>query len=160
ERLKSLGGVCPDRIDLIENGLNYPYAPMPARDVWRRVVKLGIPEGATFLLHVGGNEWYKNRVGVVEIFAEIRRRTEGMKLKLVLAGNPWSAQVHDAVKRHHLTNVVHELADVSAENLHALYCAAQALIFPSIEEGFGWPIIEAQACGCPVFASACEPLLS
>jgi len=83
-----------------------------------------------------------------------------MKLKLVFAGKPLNAQVQKAINRHHLTSVVHELADVSAKNLHALYCAAQALIFPSIEEGFGWPIIEAQACGCPVFASACEPLQS
>ena len=34
-----------------------------------------------------------------------------------------------------------------------LYCSAHALIFPSLSEGFGWPIIEAQACGCPVIAS-------
>jgi glycosyltransferase involved in cell wall biosynthesis len=160
ERLKSLGRVRPEHIDVIENGLNYTYAPMPARDVWRRVAELGIPEGSAFLLHVGSNEWYKNRVGMVDIFAEIRRRAGDFKLRLVLAGQPLSAEVQKAVDRHDLANVVHELVDVSDENLRALYCAAQALIFPSIEEGFGWPIIEAQACGCPVFASACEPLQS
>ena len=42
---------------------------------------------------------------------------------------------------------------VSTELLRALYSTAQALIFPSLYEGFGWPPLEAQSCGCPVVAS-------
>ncbi|MDT9189897.1 MAG: glycosyltransferase, partial [Limnospira sp. PMC 894.15] len=44
------------------------------------------------------------------------------------------------------------------EDLRALYSAAIALLFPSLQEGFGWPIIEAQACGCPVFTSHIPPM--
>jgi glycosyltransferase involved in cell wall biosynthesis len=47
---------------------------------------------------------------------------------------------------------------VTQEQLCAIYSAAQALIFPSFYEGFGWPIIEAQACGCPVFTSNRAPM--
>jgi glycosyltransferase involved in cell wall biosynthesis len=42
--------------------------------------------------------------------------------------------------------------------LQALYSTAQLLLFPSLEEGFGWPIIEAQACGCPVVLADREPM--
>ncbi len=47
---------------------------------------------------------------------------------------------------------------VSHEELRALYASASALVFPSLQEGFGWPVIEAQACGCPVFTSDLAPM--
>jgi hypothetical protein len=50
------------------------------------------------------------------------------------------------------------LADVAEEDLRALYSGAEALLFPSLEEGFGWPIAEAQACGCPVVTSNRAPM--
>jgi glycosyltransferase involved in cell wall biosynthesis len=46
----------------------------------------------------------------------------------------------------------------SHDLIEALYVSAQALLFPSLDEGFGWPIIEAQACGCPVITSDREPM--
>ncbi|MDB6040900.1 MAG: glycosyl transferase group 1, partial [Verrucomicrobiales bacterium] len=46
----------------------------------------------------------------------------------------------------------------SSEELRALYSIAEILIFPSLEEGFGWPIIEAQACGCRVVTSNRAPM--
>jgi glycosyltransferase involved in cell wall biosynthesis len=51
-----------------------------------------------------------------------------------------------------------EALDIGTEDLHALYCNAAFLLFPSIEEGFGWPIVEAQACGCPVVTSNRPPM--
>jgi glycosyltransferase involved in cell wall biosynthesis len=42
--------------------------------------------------------------------------------------------------------------------LQALYSGAHAMLFPSLDEGFGWPILEAQACGCPVITSDQAPM--
>jgi glycosyltransferase involved in cell wall biosynthesis len=50
------------------------------------------------------------------------------------------------------------LDEVGDEELRALYSAAEALLFPSLEEGFGWPIVEAQACGCPVITTHKAPM--
>ena len=47
---------------------------------------------------------------------------------------------------------------ISHDELRALYASATALLFPSLQEGFGWPVIEAQACGCPVFTSDLPPM--
>jgi glycosyltransferase involved in cell wall biosynthesis len=51
-----------------------------------------------------------------------------------------------------------EIHDAGSEDLQALYTLAHVLLFPSLCEGFGWPIIEAQACGCPVVTSDRPPL--
>jgi glycosyltransferase involved in cell wall biosynthesis len=55
---------------------------------------------------------------------------------------------------------VREVVSPSPALLRALYCKAEALLFLSLYEGFGWPIIEAQACGCPVITSDREPMKS
>jgi glycosyltransferase involved in cell wall biosynthesis len=47
---------------------------------------------------------------------------------------------------------------VEGVSLNWLYSHAAGLIFPSLQEGFGWPILEAQACGCPVFTSNRAPM--
>jgi glycosyltransferase involved in cell wall biosynthesis len=59
---------------------------------------------------------------------------------------------------YRLSDRVRVLFNVEAEDLCGLYSGASALLFPSLCEGFGWPIIEAQACGCPVFTSNRPPM--
>src|SRR6202021_713841 len=51
-----------------------------------------------------------------------------------------------------------QVVNPGVETLKALYNRAAALLFPSRYEGFGWPPIEAQACGCPVVASDIPPI--
>ena len=53
--------------------------------------------------------------------------------------------------------IIH-LTSVTNPQLEALYALTGGLLFPSWEEGFGWPVAEAQACGCPVFASDRAPM--
>jgi glycosyltransferase involved in cell wall biosynthesis len=64
------------------------------------------------------------------------------------------AQAHDL----QIENRIIDVASASNEVLEALYNRAYALLYPSRFEGFGWPIIEAQACGCPVVASSAGPM--
>ena len=51
-----------------------------------------------------------------------------------------------------------EVVEPSDEDLRSLYSGAAALLFPSLYEGFGWPLIEAQSCGCPVITSNRSPM--
>ena len=50
------------------------------------------------------------------------------------------------------------LGDVSDELMHLAYCGAEVFLFPSLAEGFGWPIAEAMACGCPVITTNEAPM--
>lgn len=102
-----------------------------------------------YLLHVGGDTWYKNRPGVVEIYVELRARLGSRAPNLIMVGPPLKPE----------TQGVYFLQNVTDDFLVQLYHNAALLLFPSLYEGFGWPVIEANACGCPVVASRIAPLV-
>ena len=142
---------------LVYMGLNYPYTPMSAAQQQLYIDPLGLG-GAPFLFHIGSDAWYKNRPGVLEIFRRLVQEQGLKQLRLVIAGTELGPHSQDFIRDHGLTDAVVDVGPVSSEQLRALYSAAIALLFPSLQEGFGWPIIEAQACGCPVFTSNDTPM--
>jgi glycosyltransferase involved in cell wall biosynthesis len=147
-----------ETVSTVYNGLNFPYSPLDVAQGRAKIKKFGIGLDQRFLLHVGGNSWYKNRLGVLKIFSALKSRPEGRRLSLVMAG-----QVITSEMRLFLSDCVGgqdvlQLINPSNEELRALYSCADMLLFPSLQEGFGWPIIEAQACGCPVVTSDRAPM--
>ncbi len=138
------------RLRVVPNALNYRYAPVPAEQLETYLAPLGLEPAERYFLHVGGNHWYKNRGAAIEIFAALRQFSEYRDTRLVMAGGPMTAELQAAVRAHSLGSAVVEAGRPSQEQLAALYSGALAMLFPSFEEGFGWPIVEAQTCGCPV----------
>jgi glycosyltransferase involved in cell wall biosynthesis len=156
--LLRLADISEQRISRVYNSLTYPYSPMESEEVAQRLRRLSIDPGRQFLLHVGGNQWYKNRLGVLRIFAALRRLAVGRGLRLVMVGKPWSAEMRRLIVQNGISDVTLELVGVANEDLRALYSAATMMLFPSLQEGFGWPIVEAQACGCAVATSKRSPM--
>jgi glycosyltransferase involved in cell wall biosynthesis len=64
-----------------------------------------------------------------------------------MAGKSWSKEMREFCAAAHLQDCAIEMTNVPDQTLMALSTGAKALFFPSREEGFGWPVIEAQACG-------------
>ena len=142
---------------VIYNALNWDYrsgAALPEHLASR----LGLRPGERYFLHVGGNQWYKNRLGVLRIFAQLAEMDEFSTARLVMAGKPLTAELRETIREERLEDRVIEAVDSTNEELQALYGNALALLFPSLEEGFGWPILEAQACGCAVIATSRPPM--
>ena len=81
-----------------------------------------------------------------------------MMPNLVLVGESLSPELETFVRAYGLENRVFVVSEASDRELCAIYSRARALVFPSIAEGFGWPIIEAQACGCPVVTTDRAPM--
>ena len=75
-----------------------------------------------------------------------------------MAGQPFMPEMRRFQYDNAAGRDVIELIDPSNEELQALYSCASLMLFPSLQEGFGWPIIEAQACGCPVVTSNRMPM--
>ena len=156
--LLRLSSVKPDTVSVIYQGLNYTYSPMKSDKVEYYLEALGISKNCHYILHVGANHWYKNRLGVLSVFKHLFFLYKSSKLHLIMVGKPFTSEIHKFIKTHHLSENVIELININSEYLRALYSGAIALLFPSLQEGFGWPIIEAQACGCPVFTSNRPPM--
>jgi glycosyltransferase involved in cell wall biosynthesis len=72
---------------------------------------------------------------------------------VVLAGEAPSPELLSLAETLGLSDSLWHVAGTSNHELEALYNLAHALVFPSLSEGFGWPVAEAQACGCPVLSS-------
>jgi glycosyltransferase involved in cell wall biosynthesis len=145
-------------VSVIPHTLNRDFTPVEGERIDQELMKLGLAAGTRYLLHVGGNSWYKNRLGVMRIFAELRKSPQFAELRLVLAGKPWAPEMREFSKTAGLEDLTVEATSVSDGALKVLYSGAVALLFPSLEEGFGWPILEAQACGCPVITSNRAPM--
>jgi glycosyltransferase involved in cell wall biosynthesis len=144
------------RLEIISLGLNYPYRELSPEESRARLAEYSVfMPGTPFVLHVGSNLRRKNREGVLRIFARSKDQWDG---SLVFAGEPLSNILRSLARRLKILNRVVEISDAPSELLEALYNCATALLFPSTFEGFGWPIAEAQACGCPVICTDREPM--
>lgn len=116
---------------------------------------LDLEEG--YILHVGGNTFYKNRIGVIEIYTSWRRITN-KSLPLLLIGNPPSSKICSYYEASPYKSDIHFLTGVADELLVKAYQGASVFVFPSLAEGFGFPIAEAMASGCPVITTNEPPM--
>jgi glycosyltransferase involved in cell wall biosynthesis len=160
--LLRLTPLSPARVTVVPLGLNHDYRRLDPGVAWSRLAGQGpvaapLAPGDPFLLNVGGGQWYKNRPGLLRIFAALRtqHRYQG---RLVVVGKPLSAVETAIADELSLTPHLVSLQNVPNPILEALYSVADGLVFPSWEEGLGWPLLEAQACGCPVFTSERAPM--
>jgi glycosyltransferase involved in cell wall biosynthesis len=106
--------------------------------------------GKPFLLYVGGRTHYKNFAGLLRAYSVWSRRKE---VALVVVGHAWLKGERRLLAELGIDKGVHLFTDVDDESLCYLYNKAVAFIYPSLYEGFGIPLLEAMACGCPVIAS-------
>jgi len=160
--LHRFGGIAPSTSEVVYNGMNHAYRRLPPGQSGDLLCRAGVPVGATGgLLHVGGGQWYKNTAGVVLLYAHYARaaaRDGATPVELWLVGPPASGSVLSALAEVPATGRVRFFSGLDNEALQALYSSAIALLFPSLAEGFGWPIVEALACGCPVFTTDEAPM--
>jgi glycosyltransferase involved in cell wall biosynthesis len=112
-----------------------------------------------FIFYIGSIDYRKNIDGLISVFNEVRR--EGSDIQLVLAGNDFSLPSSLSPQAEQLRNQINSspyakdilvLGYVSNQQRAWLYKRAMAFVFPSLYEGFGLPILEAMAAGCPVIA--------
>jgi glycosyltransferase involved in cell wall biosynthesis len=103
-----------------------------------------------FLLYVGNREKYKNFATLLKAYRNWKQRGE---VNLLAVGPAWTKEESRLMSEPGLAGSVHVLTNIDDVHLCRLYNQAAALVFPSLYEGFGLPLLEAMACGCPIVAS-------
>src|SRR5215212_6590645 len=141
-------GLDPGRIEVIQHGVDATFSPQPG----------GRPLEEQYLLYVGSEHPRKNVPFLLGVFKELKRTFPGLKLvKVGRAGGgeaDFRAATMRAIRQLGLEADVLFREFVSQEELVHWYSSAAIFCFPSLYEGFGWPPLEAMACGCPVVASS------
>ena len=142
--LMEIYGVSSDRVTVIHLGVSAP-----------RLAVFDRPIPPRYFLFVGTVEPRKNLGTLLDAWRIVKSRRPDWAFKLVIAGgHGWNCEPVEmqARKRRVETDVI-ALDYVTHEDLPVLYRTAEALVFPSLYEGFGLPPLEAMACGTPVIAS-------
>lgn len=137
------------RCRIIPIPLNAPFTTNILLNSLSASEKLLAPS-SPYLLMVGSSIPRKNRSLALKVLLNLRNTTS---YKLVLAGAGVTDDEDLFIKRYDLQHHVVSIVRPSHLFLNYLYCKAHALLFPSFSEGFGWPLVEAQVCCCPVIAS-------
>jgi glycosyltransferase involved in cell wall biosynthesis len=108
------------------------------------------PGGRPYLLYVGERLHYKGFGTLMRAYA---RWAGHDRANLLAVGPNWSKQESEELERLKLRGRVVSLGRMDDHALCLLYNRALALVFPSLYEGFGLPLLEAMACGCPIVAA-------
>jgi glycosyltransferase involved in cell wall biosynthesis len=150
--LANIKNIEEDKISIIPWGIEENFKPVediPIKE--KTAIQYGLPP--KFILHVGRNEPKKNTVKMVEAYFAA---TMAAKLphRLVMAGpKGWGMSSFDkAIRELGLEDRVVRLGYVPDKDLATIYSMADATLFPSLVEGFGFPVLESMACGTPVIA--------
>ena len=126
----------PEKVHVIQHGINLPQN--------EHRIKIKKDNKNHFLLYVGHREGYKNFSSLLPIIKELSK-TENIVLKVV--GPERTIEEECEIKKYGISSNIKFLSNVSDEEIKFLYLNSLALIYPSLYEGFGIPLIEAMAYG-------------
>jgi glycosyltransferase involved in cell wall biosynthesis len=147
QRICTRLGVHPDKVSVIPGGVNRDvFHPSTEEEIARVRHKYNLP--SNYLLFLGSIEPRKNLVRLLKAWDRLSRKYTDMIL--VVIGK--SGRVFRAVPNQNKYSSVMWLGYVPDKDLTPLLSGGTALIYPSLYEGFGLPVLEAMACGTPVVA--------
>jgi glycosyltransferase involved in cell wall biosynthesis len=153
EDLILLYGVKEEKITVLLSGIQSRYAPVlstPVTLTMRSKYKIG---NSPYLFTIGTIQPRKNYSRVIRALKLLR--DTGYDLQLVIAGGKgWlEDEMYKTLDETKLHDAVHLIGFAADEDIPALYSGAEAVVFPSLYEGFGFPVLEGMACGTPVITS-------
>jgi alpha-1,3-rhamnosyl/mannosyltransferase len=144
-------GLEPDRVTAIPLASDPSFTPRPPGEIEGVTARLGLTP--PYLIHLGSIHPRRNLEKLLDAFTDVADR--GPDLDLVLAGRveaPYT-EIDSMISRRALEGRVIHLGYAEEVDLPALVSGAEAMVYPSLYEGFGLPVLEAMACGTPVITS-------
>ena len=151
KELLSVADISPERVSTVLIDVDPLYKPVSAREIADVKARYGLTN-KPYILCVGTIEPRKNHLRLLRAFRV--SRAQSTHALVVVGKRGWGTESFFSELEHNPTPAeVHVLSNVPTEDLPMLYGGAAFLAYPSLYEGFGLPIVEAMACGCPVLTS-------
>jgi glycosyltransferase involved in cell wall biosynthesis len=154
EDVERLAGVDPGRIAVIAHGVDPSYRPVAEAEMEAVRRHLGVPPGHAYLVAVGVFDQRKRLGLFVDTAAQLCRAHPELQVVVVGAQGTYEQRVRQAITATGLERRTVLAGYAPPEWMPAIYSGASCLLFTSAYEGFGLPVLEAMACGCPVAACA------
>jgi glycosyltransferase involved in cell wall biosynthesis len=139
------------RVAVTRSGVASDFVPVPRDDAL--LAQIGLPPGRRYCLIVGQGAVYKNHDRALRAFAAAFGQRDDLDLVLVRRRGASGDELERLAATLGIAARVHLLPTVTRVQLVQLYASAEVLLHPSLCEGFGNPVAEAMACGCPVVTS-------
>lgn len=141
--------VAEEKIEVIPFGLERAFKPVDAEKVAAIREKYRLPD--RFILFVGTIEPRKNIIGLLDAYNRLGKSDPGL---VIVGRRGWLFQeIFKEVERLNLADKVIFPGHIPESDLPLVYNAASVFVYPSLYEGFGFPPLEAMACGVPVITS-------
>jgi len=160
--LVEIAGIPAEKIEVVPYGCNPAFGPgtgVPglsrADERFGVLARYGIPAGARVLLHVATATRYKNTPAILQALKILKENpVPGGEVWLLRVGADFFEDESALVARLGVGDRIRHAGKIFDDRMMAAcYRAADAFVFPSFWEGFGWPVLEAMACGTPVVVS-------
>lgn len=145
-------GIAPGKMTTVYNGTNPEYCPLTAEE--QNVVRQRYAQGCDYFLFVGAIHPRKNLANILRAYDQFKRQTPS-RVKMLIAGRrAWqSSEAFEVYENMQYQSDVLFLGHLEVSDLAAVVGGALALVYTSLFEGFGIPIIEAMTCRVPVITS-------
>jgi len=140
-----------DRVRVIHSGVDSFFMPLDAETVQKGLAAMGLQAGYVFML--GASSPRKNIERAVMAFIQLKKEGFSPKLVMTCGNAAFAEKLRNLLAAPSLLGEVAFLPHVSQEELRVLYNGALSFLYPSLYEGFGFPILEAMACGTTVVTS-------
>lgn len=148
--IQDLYGIAPDKISVIHHGISQDFFPDLDKAKFSKLTqKYGLSEGP-YILFVGGADPRKNHRTLFKAYAHHSNLHRTFNLIAVGSLESRGESLLKTIDSLKLKGKAFSLESVSIEELRLLYSFAEVLVYPSRYEGFGFPVLEAMACGTPV----------
>ncbi|MCM8825292.1 MAG: glycosyltransferase family 4 protein [Candidatus Omnitrophica bacterium] len=137
----------------IYNGISDCFKPASKAEIQQTLEKHKI--GTPYILTVSNLQPRKNLKGLIDSFSKIQRKNPGFPCSLVIVGRKlWLYdEIFVEIRNSEFNEKIIITGYLSNQDIISLYSAAEMFVYVSFYEGFGFPPVEAMACGCPVITS-------
>jgi len=152
--LQEIYGVKPEKIEVLYSGVHQRYFQNNSTRVMSLTMRnlYNIPE-RPYIFTIGTVQPRKNYSRLIRAIKQLREQNYDLGL-VIAGGKGWlEDEMYKTITETQMEDYVHLIGFAADEHLPALYHHAECVAFPSLYEGFGFPVLEGMACGTPVITS-------